>query len=141
MFGELRKWRMDVCCLQEGRWRGQGAQFLGVKGRRCKLWWSGNSDGTGGVGVLAKEELYEKLWRCEGEVTARVMTIVMMLKEEVLRIICVYGPQRGRTAADKEHFYDEMRSEWDLHKVGELVLGMGDFNGHAGKQIEGYDVH
>ena len=26
--------------------------------------------------------------------------------------------------------------------MGELVLGMGDLNGHAGKQIEGYeDVH
>ena len=61
---ELRKWRMDVCCLQEVRWRGQGARFLGVKGRRYKLWWSGNSDGTGGVGVLVKEELLEELWRC-----------------------------------------------------------------------------
>ena len=54
---ELRKKRMDVCCLQEVRWRGQGAWFLGVKGRRYKLWWSGNSDGTGGVGVSVKEEL------------------------------------------------------------------------------------
>ena len=30
---------MDVCCLQELRWRGQGAPFVGVKGRRYKLWW------------------------------------------------------------------------------------------------------
>ena len=42
---ELRKRRMDVCCLQEVRWRGQGAWFMGVKGRRYKLWWSGNSEG------------------------------------------------------------------------------------------------
>ena len=34
---ELRKRRMDVCCLQEVRWRGQGAWFMGVKGRRYKL--------------------------------------------------------------------------------------------------------
>ena len=26
-----------------------------------KLWWSGNSDGTGGVGILVKEELCEKV--------------------------------------------------------------------------------
>ena len=56
---EQRKRRMDVCCLQEVRWRGQGAWFMSVKGRRYKLWWSGNSDGTGGVGVLVKEELCE----------------------------------------------------------------------------------
>ena len=29
--------RMDVGGLQEVRWRGQGAQFFGVKGRRYKL--------------------------------------------------------------------------------------------------------
>ena len=41
---ELKKRRMDVCCQQEVRWRGQGARFMGVKGRRYKLGWSGNSD-------------------------------------------------------------------------------------------------
>ena len=30
--------------------------FLGMKGKRYKLWWSGNSDGTGGVRVLVKED-------------------------------------------------------------------------------------
>ena len=29
---------------------------------------------------------------------------------------------------------NDLRSEWDLHSVGELVLGMGDFNGHVGKR-------
>ena len=33
-----------------------------------------------------------------------------------------------------------MGSEWDLHSEGELVLGMGDFNGNVGKRIGGYDV-
>ena len=41
---ELMKRRMDVCCLQKVKWRGQKAQFMGVKGREYKLWWSGNSD-------------------------------------------------------------------------------------------------
>ena len=45
-------------------------------------------------------------------------------------------------ATEKEHFYDDLRSKWDLHSVCELVLGMGDFNGHVGKQSESYeDVH
>ena len=34
---ELRKRMIDVCCLQEVRWRGQGAR---IQGRRYKLWWS-----------------------------------------------------------------------------------------------------
>ena len=51
----------------------------------------------------------------------------------------MYGPQSGRTSAEKECFYDDLRSEWDPHTMGELVLGMSDFNGHVGKRIEGYE--
>ena len=69
------------------------------------------------------------------------MTEVMALEEGVVKIICAYGPQSGRTGAEKERFYDDLRSEWDLHKMGELVLGMGDFNGHVGKLIQGEGVH
>lgn len=138
---ELRKRRVDVCCLQEVRWRGQGAKCLGAKGRRYKLWWSGNSEGAGGVGVLVKEELCEKVVEVLRK-SDRVMTVVMAFEEEVVRIICVYGPQSGRTSAEKERFYDELASEWDRKNVGELVLGLGDFNGHVGKRIEGYEgVH
>ena len=64
------------------------------------------------------------------------MTVVMTLEEEVVRIICVYGLQSGRTGAEKGRFYD-LRNEWDLYSMGELVLGMGNFNGHIGKWIEG----
>ena len=52
---ELRKRMIDMCCLQEVRWRGQGARMLGMKGRRYKLWWTGKGDGIGGVGVMVKE--------------------------------------------------------------------------------------
>ena len=54
---ELRKRTEDVYCLQEVRWRGEGACFFGVKGRSNKLWWCGNDDKTGGVGILVREEL------------------------------------------------------------------------------------
>ena len=67
MSKELRKRKVDVCCLQELRLRGQGACFVvsrslfcGVKGRRYNLWWSGIDAGIGGVGMMVKEELCEK---------------------------------------------------------------------------------
>ena len=91
---ELRKRRMDMSCLQEVKWTGKGARFMGVKGRRYKLWWSGNNDGTEGVGVLVKEELCEKIVEVQSK-SNRVMTVVMALEEEVVRIVCVYGPQSG----------------------------------------------
>ena len=72
---ELRKWRMDVCFLKEVRWRAQGARSMGVKDRRYKLWWSGNSDGTVCVGVLVKEELFEKMVEVRRK-SDRVMKVV-----------------------------------------------------------------
>ena len=115
--------------------------MMGVKGRRYKLWWSGNCKGIGGVGVLVKEELCEKVVEVRRK-SDRVMAIVLVFEEEVVRVICGYGPQSGRTSAEKERFYDEMASEWDLQNMGELVMGMGDFNGHVGKWIDGFEgVH
>ena len=54
---EPRKRKVDVCCIQEVRWKGQGARFVGTLGRRYKLWWSGNDAGFGEVGILVKEEI------------------------------------------------------------------------------------
>ena len=73
-----------------------------------------------------KEELCEKVVEVRRK-SDRVMAVVMALEEEVVRIICVYGPQQsGRTGAEKERFYDDLRSEWDLHNMGEMdMLGNG----------------
>ena len=65
---ELIKRMIDVGCLQEVRWRGQGDRMLGMKGRRYKLWWSGKE--VDGVGVIVKEEVVEI-----GKVIDRVNTV------------------------------------------------------------------
>ena len=69
---------IDVCCLQV-RWRGQGATILGMKGKRYKLWWSGKEDGVGGVGVMVKEDLCEKVVE-ERRASDRVMIVVIFFK-------------------------------------------------------------
>ena len=33
-----RRWKVDMCCLQEVRWRGQETRFMGVKRGRYKFW-------------------------------------------------------------------------------------------------------
>ena len=75
-----------MCCLQEVRWRGQGARMLGMKGRRYKIRWTGKGDGVGGVGVMVKEELCEKVVEVR-RVRDRVMTLVVF-EEDVQRLIC-----------------------------------------------------
>ena len=56
--------------------RVQGARMLGMKGKRYKLWCSGKGDGLGGVGVVVKEELCEKVVEVR-RVSDRVMTVVV----------------------------------------------------------------
>ena len=48
--------RVDMCCLQETRWKMKGVKQIVGKDCHYKLFWSGNDNGTGGVGVLLAEE-------------------------------------------------------------------------------------
>ena len=100
MCEELRKRKVDACCLQEVRWRGEGARFFGGKGRRYKLWWSGNDDKTGGVDILVKEELCENVVEVRRR-WDRVIAIILVFGEEVVRVICTYTPQSGKLDAEK----------------------------------------
>ena len=51
-----------------------------------------------------------------------------------MRNVCMVCKVAERV--QRKHFYDDLGSEWDCHSVGELVLRMGDFNGHVGKRME-----
>ena len=46
-----------------------------MKGRRYEQWWSGKEDGVGGVGVMVKEELCEKIVEVR-RVSDLVMTVL-----------------------------------------------------------------
>ena len=100
---KLRKRMIDVRYLQEVRWREQGARMLGMNGRTYKLWWSGKGDGIGGVGVLEKEQLCEMVVEVR-KVSDRVMTFVVIFEDFVLRLICGYALQSGRSLEEKSLF-------------------------------------
>ena len=70
-----------MCCLQEVRWRGQRYRMLEMKGRRYKLWRSGKGDGVGGVGVMVKEQI------CEKVLEVRRVSDNVVFQEDVLRLI------------------------------------------------------
>ena len=75
------------------------SRMLGKKGRRYKLWWSGKRDGVGGVGVMVKEELCEKVVEVR-RVSDRAMTLAVF-EDDVLRLICGHSPQSGRSCEEK----------------------------------------
>ena len=52
---------IDLCCMQEVRWRDASARFITGKDDRYKFFWVGNNVGTGGVGILLTEKWVEKV--------------------------------------------------------------------------------
>ena len=48
----LSRRKVDVCCIQETRYRGGNCRIIMGKDTRYKLYWSGNDKGTAGVGCL-----------------------------------------------------------------------------------------
>ena len=93
--------------------------------------WKG--DFVGGVGVMVKEELCEKVVEVR-RVSGRVMTVVVF-EEDVLRLICGCALQGGRSFEEKLSFYDELTGEWDMHSAGDIFICLGDFSGHIGRHI------
>ena len=91
---------MDICGLQEVRGRVQGACFIGVQGRRYKLWWSKNEVRKGGTEILVKEELFESV--VEIRKSDRMMTMCLTFVEQIIRVICVYAAQSEKPDIQKD---------------------------------------
>jgi exonuclease III len=72
---ELWRRKVDVCAVQETRWKGERTRFVGAAGERYKFWWKGD-DGSGGVGIMVKEELVDKVIAVERK-SDRVIVVVM----------------------------------------------------------------
>ena len=130
---------MDLCYLREIRWRGE-YKFEG-KDSRCKIFWVGNENGTGGVGILSSEEWIEKVF--DIKVTRisdsdRIMMIKLAIDNMIIMVLSCYAPQVGLDSVVKDTFYDQLQDI--VRKVGadETLMICGDLNGHIGKLANGY---
>ena len=83
---ELVRREVGICCIQEVRCRGMGSKFVGSSGRRLKLWWSGNEDKIGGVGIIVREDLCMNFVKIN-RISDRVMVVVISYgKKNCLRV-------------------------------------------------------
>ena len=138
---ELLRREVGICCIQEVRWRGMGLKLLGSLGRRFKLWWSGNEDKIGGVGILFREDLCMNVVKIN-RISDRVMVVVIIFGKKVVRNVCAYAPQCGRSMSKKKKFYEEMARGCEVENANEVLICLEDFNGHIGKKVDGFEgVH
>ena len=137
---ELWRRKVDVCAVQETRWKGERTRFVGAAGERYKFWWKGD-DGSGGVGIMVKEELVDKVIAVERK-SDRVIVVVMSFGKVMVRVISAYAPQQSRKEEEKVKFYDDVSEVISQVGPDEFVVLLGDFNGHVGRNADGYEgVH
>ena len=118
-----------------------GSKFVGSSDRRFKLWRSGNEDKIGGVGILVRKDLCMNVVEIN-KISDRVMVVVIIFGKKVVRIVCVYAPQYGRSMSEKEKFYEEIARGCEVENANEVLICLGDFNGHIGKKVDGFEgVH
>ena len=74
------------------------------------------------MGIIVMEELCENVVEVR-RVSDRMMAVVMVF-EDVLRLICGYAPQSRGSLGEKLSFY-EVKGEWDVHNVDESSCVLG----------------
>ena len=137
----LEQRRVDVCCVQETRWKGASVRLLTGKQHRYTLSWVGNNEGVGGVGILLAEKWIGKVIE-----VVRVCDIIIKLRlvigDTTTTVISAYAPQSGLTEEQKDRFYEDLLQITSKTNDGDFIIMAGDFNGHVGQHHDGHkEVH
>ena len=92
---------IDLCCIQECRWRGVSARMVEYENSRYKYFRIGSKLVTVGVVVLLAEKWINKMLNVKC-VSDHLMMIKMIVGEVVVTVLFIYLPQTGLTIAEKD---------------------------------------
>ena len=134
----LAKRRVDICCLQEVRYRNQGCTSIGSNEEKYKLWYSGGEEKINGVGVMMKADLVDNVIEVE-RYDDRMMKIRMVVGGQIWNVFSIYAPQTGRPAHEKALFWEKLEEEIGKTPASEVLLVGGNINGHIGVNNTGYE--
>ena len=92
---------------------------------------AGGDGRSNGVGIIVNVEKSKEVVRVE-RWQWRIIAVWMMICQQMVCVICVYGPQTGRTVAEKEAFREEVERLAGLSDGQTMLSVAGDFNAHIG---------
>ncbi|XP_065315504.1 uncharacterized protein LOC135924376 [Gordionus sp. m RMFG-2023] len=131
----LHRRHIDVCCIQETRWKGNGTRMIGKTNEKYKFFWQGGIDGKAGVGVLVAEKLVDKVVEVR-RLDNQIMVIKMIFGRKLYNIISAYVPQVGRSEEEKDIFWDSLLGVTSRLANEEGIILAGDLNVHVGASSE-----
>ena len=131
--GALHRRKIEFCCAQETRWKGEIARMIGTNGRRYQLFWQDCNEGTAGVGVIITE-----IWIDSVVDVFRVNERIMNVKLVIGNIVLDYAPQVCLSAEEKDDFWDSFIIVLSgIPKQESIFIGR-NMNCHVGRYVDGY---
>ena len=118
--------RLDFCCIQESRWKDEGAKILGSESMTCKFFWNGCDLGYARVGVIMMSERWISQMIEVRRVSERIIVLRVAIGKLVMNIISAYAPQVDLHMEEKEDFWVRMIETVSSIGPGEKVLIGGD---------------
>ena len=85
---------------------------------------------------------YSKRKKSGIDVWILMFTVNIVLGSQVFTFVAVYAPQSGLDSAVKQDFYDTLQCHIAKVRASEVLIPLGDWNGHVGAECGDYvDVH
>ncbi|KAK6754467.1 hypothetical protein RB195_013457 [Necator americanus] len=122
----LRKRRVDICCIQETRWKGSKARELDDD---YKLIYHGTSN-RNGVGIILNESFRNSVTAVD-RLSDRLMAVKVDKGKVELRVVSAYAPQAGCSEEEKASFWEDLEQYVQSLESEEILLIGGDFNGQS----------
>ena len=89
----LHRRKIDFCCAQETRWKGESVRMLGANGRRYKFFWQGCNKGTAGVGVFIAERWIDSAVNVV-RVNEWITYVKLVIGKHIVNIVSAYAPHK-----------------------------------------------
>ena len=122
--------RVDIRCLQEVSYRGQGTRVYGGE-EKYKFWWSRSEEGRNGVRIMVKENLVEEVIEVKG-LDDRMVQIAMVCGRKILQVFSVYVSQQGRAEKRNREFFEKLSDNIHDVPLKDFLMVAGDMNCHNG---------
>ena len=84
-----------------------------------------------GVGIIVSGEISKQVVRVE-RWEGRIVIAWVVVQRQVVCVMLVYGPQTGRTGAEKQELKDTLERMMGMVELGMMPCLVGDFNVHVG---------
>ena len=129
--------RVDLCCLQETRWK-TNLKLIAGRVSRYKYFGCGKDEGTCGEGILQAEKWWEKVFEVI-RVSDRIILIRMVVGSFVFVFVSVHVPQANLSESVKDQFYYELQSTIARVSSSEQLIISEDWNGHIGSHSTAFE--